>query len=152
MTSRRGFVTGIAGLLLAAMKPRWLAAQSATPITIYKSSSCGCCTKWVDYMGAHGFKTRVHNEEDMEGFKDRIGVPRGVRSCHTAMVDAYLIEGHVPAEDIQKLLEQRPRVAGLAVPGMPERSPGMAPPGVQEGGYDVVAFQYDGSTTSFASH
>lgn len=142
----------MAGLLLAAVEVRWLTAQAETPITIYKSRSCGCCTKWVEYLGAHGFKPRVHDEEDMDGLKDRIGVPRGVRSCHTAMVDAYLIEGHVPAGDIQKLLEQRPRVAGLAVPGMPDRSPGMAAPGVQEGGYEVVAFQYDGSTSRFASH
>jgi hypothetical protein len=142
----------MAGLLVAAVQGHRLTAQAQTSITIYKSKTCGCCTKWVEYLEARGFKPRVHDEENMDGLKDRIGVPSAVRSCHTAMVDSYLVEGHVPAGDIQRLLEERPRVAGLAVPGMPERTPGMAPPGVPEGGYEVLAFQYDGSTTHFASH
>jgi hypothetical protein len=106
----------------------------------------------VDHVAAAGFKTEVHDEEEMDRLKDEFGVPQPVRSCHTALVGSYLIEGHVPAADIRRLLAERPKVAGLAVPGMPERSPGMAPPGTKVGGFEVVSFQSNGSTSRFASH
>jgi hypothetical protein len=152
MTSRRQFVAGMGGLLVMGLHGRRHTALAQTPITIYKSSSCGCCAKWVDYLRVRGFQPRVHDEEEMDRLKDRMGVPSDVRSCHTAILGSYLIEGHVPVEDIQRLLEERPRIAGLAVPGMPQGSPGMAPPGMKEGGYEVVAFQFDGSTSRFAAH
>jgi hypothetical protein len=119
---------------------------------VYKSSSCECCVKWIDHIRASGFAPVVHDEENMDALKDQMGVPESVRSCHTAIMDKYFIEGHVPASDIRRLLAEQPKTAGLAVPGMPPRTYGMAPPGVEVGGYDVVAFQGDGQTRIFARH
>jgi hypothetical protein len=154
---RRVFVARLAGLLaLGATGPRLWAelprAAVGTPITVYKSSSCGCCTKWVDHIRENGFSPAVHDEENMDELKDELGIPRGVRSCHTALVEGYLIEGHVPASDIRRLLAERPKAAGLAVPDMPPLTPGMAPPGVKPRDYEVLAFQTDGTTRSFARH
>lgn len=151
MLSRRGFVLGAAGVVLVSIRAPWITALAGTPITIYKSKSCGCCAKWVEHVKAAGFEATVHDEEEMDQLKAELGVPTAVRSCHTAMVGAYLIEGHVPVSDIQRLLSERPKAAGLAVPGMPMGTPGMAEPG-QEGDYEVLAFQSNGSTTRFASH
>jgi hypothetical protein len=158
MMKRRDFMNRITGLAVAGVgaQPLWaqLAAQAAkpTPITVYKSSSCECCVRWVDHIRASGFAPVVHDEEEMEALKDELGVPQGVRSCHTAVVEKYLIEGHVPASDIRRLLAERTKTAGLAVPGMPPRTHGMAPPGVEVGGYEVVAFQSGGDTRIFARH
>ena len=151
MLSRRGFVLGAAGLVVTSVRAPWLTALVPTPMTIYKSKTCGCCTKWVDHVKAGGFAATVHDEEEMEQLKSELGVPEAVRSCHTAMVGSYLIEGHVPASDIRRLLAEKPKVAGLAVPGMPSGTPGMAEPG-DEGGYEVLAFKSDGSTSRFAGH
>jgi hypothetical protein len=152
MLSRRGFVVSAAGVLVTGIQARWLWAVPGTPITIYMSPTCGCCAKWVDHLSANRFKTTVHEEEQMERVKDEMGVPRSVRSCHTALVGAYLIEGHVPASDIRRLLNEQPKVLGLAVPGMPAGTPGMAEPGTKGGDFEVLAFQSDGSTRRFASH
>jgi hypothetical protein len=101
---------------------------------------------------AHGFDPRVHDEETMDQLKTELGVPDSVRSCHTALVGGYLIEGHVPAADIRRLLALRPKVAGAAVPGMPAASPGMAAPGSTIEGFEVLVFQPDGSTEVFARY
>jgi hypothetical protein len=126
--------------------------MAPTPITVYKSRTCGCCTKWVDHIRAGGFAPLVHDEEEMEALKDKLKVPGGLRSCHTAQVDGYLIEGHVPASDIRRLLAERPRTAGLAVPGMPPLTPGMAPADTKPRDFEVFSFQLDGSTKLFARH
>jgi hypothetical protein len=158
MIKRRVFLARTAGLVAVGLTGRRLGAQLPvlgmvpTPITVYKSSTCGCCAKWVDHIRANGFAPTVHDEEGMDKLKDKLGVPPGVRSCHTAEVDGFLIEGHVPASDIKRLLAERPRAAGLAVPEMPPLTPGMAPPGVEPRDYDVVAFQPDGTTRIFARH
>jgi hypothetical protein len=157
MMQRRGFVARIAGLVAVGITCGRLWAElpgrkGPTPITVYKSSTCGCCTKWVDHIRANGFAPEIHDEEEMEALKNRLMVPEGVRSCHTAQVDGYLIEGHVPASDIRRLLAERPETAGLAVPDMPPLTPGMAPAGVEPRDYEVVAFQSDGSTKLFARH
>jgi hypothetical protein len=151
MLSRRGFVAGLAGFLLVGRRTAWGSA-AAIPITIYKSSSCGCCAKWVEYIKAKGLDPRVHDEENMDQRKDQLGVPQPVRSCHTAVVAGYLIEGHVPAADIRQLLERRPKAAGLAVPGMPAGTPGMAESESTAGDFDVLLFQPNGSTEVFARH
>jgi len=148
--SRRGFLGGVAGIWLAGL-PRGKTA-APTAITIYKSRSCGCCAKWVEHVKAAGFEARVHDEESMDGLKDELGVPQEVRSCHTAVVGGFLIEGHVPAADIRQLLTRRPKAAGLAVPGMPAGTPGMAETGSRIADFDVLAFQTDGSTSVFARH
>lgn len=155
---RREFLTRMAGLVAVGVSgPRLWAelpslAIGSTPITVYKSSTCGCCTKWVDHIRANGFTPTVRDEEEMESLKDKLGVPQGVRSCHTAQVDGYLIEGHVPASDIKRMLAERPKASGLAVPEMPPLTPGMAPPGVEPRDFEVVAFQPDGTTKTFARH
>lgn len=154
---RRTFVARLTGLAAVGFTGRiWAqlppAAQKPTPITIYKSSSCECCAKWVDHLKESGFAPVVHDQEDMEALKDEMGVPKAVRSCHTGVIEKYVIEGHVPGSDIRRLLTEKPKTAGLAVPGMPPRTYGMAPPGVEVGGYEVVAFQLDGVTRVFARH
>ena len=158
MIERRPFVAHIAGLVAVALTGRRLGAElisarpTPTPISVYKSSTCSCCAKWVDHIRANGFAPTVRDEEEMDRLKDKLGVPAGVRSCHTARVGGYLIEGHVPASDIRRLLAERPKTAGLAVPDMPPLTPGMAPPGVEPSDFDVVAFQADGTTRVFARH
>jgi len=157
MIQRRGFVVRIAGLVAVGVTGGRLWAQlpggtSPTPITVYKSSTCDCCTKWVDHIRANGFSPVVHDQEEMDALKDEMGVPPDVRSCHTAIVDKYLIEGHVPASDIRRLLADRPKILGLAVPGMPPLTPGMAPAGVKPKDFEVISFQPDGSTKVFARH
>jgi Predicted metal-binding protein len=120
----------------------------STPITVYKDPSCGCCTKWIDHLRAHGFAVTARDMDDMDEVKATFGVPGKLQSCHTATLGSYVVEGHVPADVIQKMLKERPKILGLAVPGMPVGSPGM------EGGraqhYDVVAFERNGKTSVYA--
>jgi hypothetical protein len=154
MISRRTFVAQAAALggALAAGGPLWALPVPPATLTVYKSRTCGCCADWVDHVKAAGFQAVVHDDEDMDTVKDNLGVPRGVRSCHTAQVEKYLLEGHVPAEDITRLLKEKPKVAGLAVPGMPASSPGMAVPGAPHEPFETVSFQRDGKTALFARH
>lgn len=126
------------------------AATSRPTITVYKSPTCGCCTKWVEYLQAHGYTVATHDTEDMQTVKAANGVPARLHSCHTALVGGYVIEGHVPAQTIDRLLRERPRVAGIAVPGMPAGSPGMEV-GVTEA-YDVVAYEAGGASRVYESH
>jgi hypothetical protein len=130
-------------------------AQAAAPadgplLVVYKTPTCGCCRKWVDHMQANGFRVEVHDVPNTAPKRAEWGVPVSLGSCHTAQVGGYTLEGHVPAEDVKRLLAEKPAVAGLAVPGMPMGSPGMEGP-VQDR-YDVVAFTKDGQTSVFASH
>jgi len=156
MTTRRTFIGQAAGLALASIGARHLwglpAPGPGTAITVYKSASCGCCTKWVDHLKANGFAPTVHDDENVDGIKDEMGVPKDVRSCHTALLGRYLVEGHVPASDLRRLLAEKPDIAGLAAPGMPGSSPGMAVPGAPHEPYEVLAFARDGKTTVFARH
>lgn len=158
MIDRRRFVIRVAGLVAAGVacgRPASPVAGSSakpTPITIYKSSSCECCAKWVDHVRGNGFEPTVHDEEDMDAIKAQLGVPQDVWSCHTALVGKYLIEGHVPAADIRRLVKDQPKITGLAVPGMPSGSPGMAPPGAKITGFEVLAFELDGTTKRFARY
>jgi hypothetical protein len=94
-------------------------------ITVYKTPSCGCCVKWVEYLQKEGFEVKSVNRDDLAPIKQRAGVPPAMSSCHTALVDGYVVEGHVPAQAIRKLLQERPDTRGLSVPGMPANSPGM---------------------------
>jgi hypothetical protein len=158
MLNRRAFVVQISGMVAAGALSRRLAAElvgnggKPTNITVYKSASCGCCTEWVEHVRKNGFEPTVHDEEDMDAIKAQLGVPSEVRSCHTALADKYLIEGHVPAADIKRLLAEHPTVAGLAVPGMPSHVPGMAPAGARIEGFEVVSFQLNGTTKTFARY
>jgi len=100
------------------------AAQAATAITVHKSPTCGCCEKYVDYLRENGFAVKAENESDMDAIKKRHGVSH-VASCHTALVEGYVVEGHVPVAAIRKLLKDKPAIVGISAPGMPMNSPGM---------------------------
>jgi hypothetical protein len=119
-------------------------------ILVYKSPSCGCCKAWMDHLSQNGFKVTGKDMDDVQPMKDEVGLPAKLASCHTAIVDGYVIEGHVPAADIQRLLKERPKIVGLSAPGMPPSSPGMDQPGKVP--YDVIAFDAKGTTTVFARH
>jgi len=155
MISRRDFVAQAAGLAFASIGASRVLARPAappTPITVYKSRSCECCAKWVDHLRSNGFAPTVHDEEDMDAIKHEMGVPPSLRSCHTALLGRYVVEGHVPAGDLRRLLAERPAVAGLAAPGMPKSGPGMAVPGAATEPYEVLSFARDGKTGVFARH
>ena len=128
------------------------AEPDAPVITVYKSPSCGCCKNWVDHVKAAGFTVEVHDLDNLSDIKADAGVPANARSCHTAIVGGYALEGHVPAATIQRLLKEKPAIAGLAVPGMPVGSPGMEVPGQPADKYDIVAFKADGSTSVYETH
>ena len=126
---------------------------AALPVVdVYKDPTCGCCSKWVEHLEGHGFTVRTTDTKDLTAFKASHGVPSQVRSCHTALVDGYVLEGHVPAADVQRLLDERPALAGLGVPGMPIGSPGMEVEGAAAQPYDVLGFDSSGNTRIFASH
>ena len=126
------------------------ATPAATKIVVYKSPTCGCCTAWVDHLKASGFEVTARDVADVAPIKARYGIPTRLASCHTGLVGAYAIEGHVPAADIQRLLSQKPKAVGLAVPGMPMGSPGMEGP--RKDRYDVLLVQAGGATKVFARH
>jgi hypothetical protein len=115
-------------------------AQASAPVLeVYKSPYCGCCGVWVNHMRKAGFSVKVTNMEDLEPIKTRFGVSRDLQSCHTGIVEKYVIEGHVPAADVMRLLQERPTATGLAVPGMPIGSPGMEQ-GSRKDPYEVILF------------
>ena len=112
--------------------------QAFANVTVYKNPSCGCCNKWVEHLKHNGFQVKVDNQPDVTARKRKLGVPERLFSCHTAEVGGYVIEGHVPADDIKRLLTETPDYTGLAVPGMPQGSPGMETGRIDS--YDVLAF------------
>jgi len=119
-------------------------------VRVYKSPTCGCCGKWVEHLRAAGFVVEATNVADVNRYKLEYGVPRQLGSCHTATVGGYVVEGHVPAEDIIRLLNEKPDIVGIAVPGMPLGSPGMEAPNPER--YETIAFDAAGNTTVFAVH
>lgn len=124
-------------------------AYASTAVEVYKSSTCKCCAKWVDHMRANGFTVNTHDVGNKEA-RERAGISTHLGSCHTALVDGYAIEGHVPAEDIKRLLRERPRAIGLTAPGMPHGSPGME--GARSDPYDVLLINKQGDTTVYSRH
>jgi hypothetical protein len=123
-------------------------AAAAPDGKVWLSPTCGCCSKWVDHMQAASFKMTREVTAELEAVPERKRVPEQLRSCHTAVVGEYLIEGHVPADVVRQLLKEGPKIAGIAVPGMPIGSPGMEGAGARS--YSVVAFRADGTTYEFA--
>lgn len=123
---------------VAATPSRFAKADGLPIIQVFKSPTCGCCSMWVDHLTESGFKVEAKDVADLNAVKQMAGVPGHLQACHTAVVDGYTIEGHVPADAIKKLLAGRPAVKGLAVPGMPAGSPGMPSPTPEP--YDVIAF------------
>ncbi|MBI5137725.1 MAG: DUF411 domain-containing protein [Nitrospirae bacterium] len=131
-----------------------VAAQGAggPAVTVYKSPSCECCGDWITHLRAEGFTVTAIDLDDMDAVKAENGVLHSLASCHTALVGGYVIEGHVPAADIQRLLAERPPVRGLTAPGMPKKSPGMQAPGKVPEGYDVLSFDGNGNTRVFSRY
>jgi hypothetical protein len=121
-------------------------------IKVYKTESCGCCKLWVAHLQQAGFSVEVQNLADLGPVKERVGLPYGLGSCHTGEVGGYFIEGHVPAQDVKRLLRERPAARGLAVPGMPLGSPGMEVASGEVQPYDVLLVAKDGKTSVFAHH
>ena len=121
-------------------------------VEVYKSPTCGCCSKWVEHLRGHGFTVKSTDTDAIDDLKAKHRIPPAARSCHTALVGGYVVEGHVPAADVQRLLKERPAIAGSAVPGMPIGSPGMEVPGMKPQPFDVVSFTRQGTTRVFASH
>ncbi len=150
----KAFGVGIV-LALLGLGAYWQFGSSASTdqptVTVYKSPSCNCCSEWVDYMRDQGFPVEIESQLNMQPVKDQIGIPSSLEACHTAVVENYVVEGHVPAEDVRRLLREQPDVKGLAVPGMPVGSPGMER-GNRVEPYDVVAFTPEGETTVFAQY
>lgn len=125
----------------------------ALPVAIvHKTASCGCCGIWVDHLKSAGFQVDVRDTDDMNPIKVRLGVPVGKASCHTAEIGGYVVEGHIPAGDIMRLLAERPAARGLVLPGMPAGSPGMEMPDGYVQPYTVELVRTDGSTEPFAQH
>ena len=148
-----GLVVAVAGIgYFSVVSAQRQAAAAAGTVEVYKTATCGCCSKWVEHLQAAGFTVNATNVEDISAVKQRHRVPAAVESCHTAVVGGYVVEGHVPASDIQRLLKERPAVAGIGVRGMPIGSPGMEVDGVKPQPYDVLAFDKTGQTRVFSSH
>lgn len=149
----RTFLIGFS-LLFASMAPPPVGAQPESEptdpaeVVVYHDPSCGCCGKWMEHLREVGFDVRSETTSDMRTIKQKLGVPASLPSCHTAVADGYVIEGHVPAADVERLLAERPDVAGIAVPGMPIGSPGMEY-GAQRQAFDVLTFDRAGQTRVF---
>ena len=136
--------------VIVAVSATAVGAQSAPAVAVFKTATCGCCAKWVEHLRSNGFAPTATNVDDIDAVKSKHNVPKPLHSCHTAVVGGYVIEGHVPAADIKRLLKERPAIVGLAVPGMPAGSPGMEGPPPQK--YDVVSFDKQGTTRVYATH
>ncbi|MEO7367296.1 MAG: DUF411 domain-containing protein [Gemmatimonadaceae bacterium] len=123
-------------------------SDALIPIKVYKDPDCGCCKEWVKHLEANGFKVETMDMPDLSLLKEKYGVKRELQACHTAIVGDYVVEGHVPADVIKKMLKEKPAIAGLAVPGMPMGSPGMDGPARER--YSVLTFDHAGRTTVYA--
>lgn len=159
-TFLREFVGVAAALVVAPIVARQLHAESApasanasstapVKIHVYKDKSCGCCKEWVKHMEKAGFAVTAEDSPNMEAIKKKLGVPTAMGSCHTAVVGDYLVEGHVPADIVQIMLKEKPAALGLAVPGMPQGSPGMEGPVKEK--YNVMLFERSGKSRVYAS-
>ena len=149
MNKRREFLRLLTVALAGSPLIAW--AENAQPVVqVYKSATCGCCSKWVDHLRAAGFTVEANNVADVNRYKQEHGVPPQLASCHTALVDGYVVEGHVPADDVIKMLRERPEIIGIAVAGMPMGSPGMESPNPEY--YETIAFNAAGPAAVFAVH
>jgi len=145
--TRRSLLAGLATAAGAVAAFPLMAQQSLPKMTVTKDPSCGCCGAWVEHVRKAGFPVEVIESAEVNRLKVRLGVPQALASCHTAEIGGYVIEGHVPADAIKRLLTEKPRAKGLAVPGMPVGSPGMEVEGVEDDHFDVVLFGPAGERT-----
>lgn len=128
------------------------APADAGVIQVFKSPTCGCCNDWIEHLREAGFTVETRDIPNMMAVKAELGLPGEMASCHTARIAGYLVEGHVPAQDIRRMLAERPDIRGIAVPGMPVGSPGMEVEGQPADAYDVLAFDARGTTSVYASY
>jgi hypothetical protein len=147
--ARLGIIASVVALVLAGGHSAW--AQRAGTVEVFKTPTCGCCHLWVKHLEQNGFATRVTDMDDLSAVKKKHGVPAKATSCHTAVVGGYVLEGHVPAAEVKRLLKEKPAVAGLAVAGMPVGSPGMEV-GRTVQPYNVLTFDKTGQLKVFASY
>jgi len=147
MLDRRRFLTALAATGTGIVAREAFAQESLPKLIVTKDPSCGCCSGWVDHLKSAGFPVEVRETPEINRVKVRLGVPDDLASCHTAEVGGYVIEGHVPADAIKRLLAERPQAKGLAVPGMPVGSPGMEIAGAKDDTYEVVLFGPSGNKT-----
>ena len=147
---RRTLLSAVAGLFALARVPAY-AAAAWPAVDVFKSPTCGCCGAWVDHLKAAGFDVRVTEVDDTAAARKRLGMPDAFGSCHTASVGGYVLEGHVPAAEVKRLLGAKPKAIGLAVPGMPVGSPGMEV-GSRRDPYDVLLVARDGRSTVYAHY
>lgn len=145
--SRRALLVGFAAVPAALAAHSALAAETLPRMSVTKDPSCGCCGAWVDHIRKAGFPVEVIESPEVNRLKIRLGVPQALASCHTAEVRGYVIEGHVPADAIKRLLAEKPQARGIAVPGMPVGSPGMEVEGVENDTYDLILFGPAGQKT-----
>jgi hypothetical protein len=134
--------------LVLSLTMGWAIASEAQTLKVYRDPSCSCCEGWIDHLTAQGFQIESIETPDVNVIKQQYGVPNNLTSCHTAIVDGYVIEGHVPVADIKRLLAEKTPVAGLAVPGMPVGTPGMESDD-QHDSFDVISFDSQGHTSTF---
>ena len=150
-SSRREFLKMVGAAVGLAIIGRSALGQPRSPlppVTVYRSPSCGCCGKWAKRMTAHGFKVTEKNMDDVVPKKRELGVPASLDSCHTAVVGAYVFEGHVPPDLVERVVKERPSLLrGLAAPGMPQSAPGMD---IGNEPYEIIAFRRDGKTSVYA--
>lgn len=123
-------------------------ASELPEFDVYRDPSCSCCGGWIDHLAEQGFQPKSIPTDDMDALKQQYGVPEALTSCHTAVIDGYVIEGHVPADDIKRLLAERPHIVGIAVPGMPVGTPGMES-GDDRDSFSVLSFDEQGNTEVF---
>lgn len=149
--NRRVLMLGLAAMGSAFVLPAWAAAGPL--VQVWKDPNCGCCKDWIAHLEKNGFRSQTFDTGNT-AVRARLGMPQQLGSCHTALVDGYVIEGHVPASDIQRLLKERPKALGLTVPRMPVGTPGMDGPeyGGRKDPYDVLLVARDGTSTIFQSY
>lgn len=150
--SRRGWLRLMGGLAAAAGLPAVASAHGTVPLVeVWRDPGCGCCELWVKHLRDNLFVVQVRDLEDLAPLRESLGMPQSLASCHTARIEGYVIEGHVPASEIHRLLRERPKALGLAVPEMPRGSPGMEQGGTKDP-FDVLLVARDGSTSAFKSY
>lgn len=137
-------------LLIAVLGSAPVLAESSVAVEVFKSPYCGCCGKWVEHLRQNGFQVNTHDVEDVTAARKKMGMPDQLGSCHTAKIGGYVVEGHVPVADIQRLLKEKPKALGLAVPSMPPGSPGMD--SAKPMPYQTLLVRTDGTTRVFTQH
>ena len=143
--TRRSLLSMLPLVLLTTVR-----AGAQRTVTVYKDPNCGCCTKWVDLLRSNGFAVTIKDHAELD--RSKYVVPAALQSCHTAIIDGHIVEGHVPMADIERMLKQGTAVAGIAVPGMPIGSPGMEVPGTAAQPFNVIAFDKAGNSRLFAGY